>query len=204
MDKIDELSTPPIVGEYYLVPCIMRQSFVEETPDGPDLDWEVNREGEYVPVKKNSNYNRLHLEIYPIINHLHNDRETGQDYYHYHVDYRFIKIYYQDNLRDFPIVKRLREDHIYAKHVRYDLVKRGTVDQTKDYTIEYHPFKCLRTHNYGIAGRVELSKVKHHCITKGKCPHRGYDLSQEVPVDGVITCPLHGLRFDAETKKLLT
>lgn len=30
-----------------------------------------------------------------------------------------------------------------------------------------------------------------------------YDLSQVLPVNGEVTCPLHGLKFDAVTKKLL-
>ena len=36
-----------------------------------------------------------------------------------------------------------------------------------------------------------------------KCPHRGYDLSKEPIVNGVITCPLHNLKFDAITKKII-
>ena len=48
---------------------------------------------------------------------------------------------------------------------------------------------------------ISKSKLKHKCIYKGKCPHRGYDLSQETPINGVITCPLHGLKFDVKTKK---
>jgi nitrite reductase/ring-hydroxylating ferredoxin subunit len=52
---------------------------------------------------------------------------------------------------------------------------------------------------------IKNSKLKHNCIHKGKCPHRGYDLSNEIPNEnGIITCPLHGLQFDKITKKLLT
>ena len=50
---------------------------------------------------------------------------------------------------------------------------------------------------------IKNSKLKHKCIHKGKCPHRGYDLSNVDPIDNQIHCPLHGLIFDAETKKII-
>lgn len=38
---------------------------------------------------------------------------------------------------------------------------------------------------------------------KGKggwvCPHQKASLGSIMPIDGVITCPLHGLKIDAET-----
>ena len=36
-------------------------------------------------------------------------------------------------------------------------------------------------------------------LNKMVCPHRGADLSGIEPEDGLITCPLHGLRFCAKT-----
>lgn len=35
------------------------------------------------------------------------------------------------------------------------------------------------------------------------CPHRGAPLVTIEPVDGVLTCPLHGLRIDAESGTVL-
>ena len=34
------------------------------------------------------------------------------------------------------------------------------------------------------------------------CPHKGADLSRMPVRDGCVTCPLHGLRFDAETGRV--
>jgi len=48
---------------------------------------------------------------------------------------------------------------------------------------------------------ISKSKLKHKCIVKGKCPHRGYYLSQVPEHNGMITCPLHGLKF--KDKKLI-
>jgi len=58
---------------------------------------------------------------------------------------------------------------------------------------------------------IRQSKLKHNCIHKGKCPHRGFDLSNVTPtLEGigrdaieVITCPLHSLKFNATTKQLI-
>ncbi len=35
------------------------------------------------------------------------------------------------------------------------------------------------------------------------CPHRKASLGSIQPVDGIITCPLHGLRIDAASGKVL-
>ena len=36
------------------------------------------------------------------------------------------------------------------------------------------------------------------------CPHRGGPLSEGDVTDGVVTCPLHGARFDLETGAVLS
>ena len=38
----------------------------------------------------------------------------------------------------------------------------------------------------------------------GRCPHRGALLKSMPVKDGVITCPNHGLKFDAQTMKCIT
>ena len=42
------------------------------------------------------------------------------------------------------------------------------------------------------------------CARRGGfiCPHKGFNLSSVPSVDGVITCPLHGLRIDATTGRV--
>lgn len=164
--KIDELKEPPVVGQTYLVPCILK--------------WKTNpKKGE------------RKRECTPIINYLHSDKENGQNYQHYHVDARFIQ---------FLNLTRIKGGKLFdfTTESRYNLI-----DGNKNYEIEYIPLRCQRNVNYGIGGDVSKSKLKHKCITKGKCVHRGYDLSQVVPVDGIIKCPLHGLSYNATTKELI-
>ena len=54
------------------------------------------------------------------------------------------------------------------------------------------PIKRIRDH---YAGR-SLVNGRH-------CPHQHADLQGCTPVDGIIECPLHGLRFDAATGRAL-
>jgi hypothetical protein len=35
------------------------------------------------------------------------------------------------------------------------------------------------------------------------CPHQRFPLGSVAPVEGVLTCPMHGLRIDAETGRVL-
>lgn len=207
MQKIDELKTQPIIGEYYLVPCIIKEKIVE-TYNNINADWEIVDGELFKPIVFTEHVKQLY--IYPIINHLHNDRKTGQDYYHYHIDYRFIKTINKRSL----FAKQITPNHIFTSNPRYNLI-----GDNLEYKIEYHPLRCLTLHNKGIAGAVKIEKLKHKCIYKGKCPHRGYSLLQEVPkresyetiengikhikYGNVITCPLHGLKFNNETKQLI-
>ena len=49
------------------------------------------------------------------------------------------------------------------------------------------------------------SKFRGACLNPANpiCPHKGFDLRGIKPVDGVITCPLHGLRFSSRTGEAL-
>lgn len=194
MEKIDELKTQPIIGEYYLVPCIIKDIEIKkEEKETEDYEnWEIingqldKRKSLIKTVKKK--------EIYPIINHLHSDKENGQEYKHYHIDYRFVEV--DEN----SIPKKLHSKHIFGASNRYNVLA-----ENKTYKIEYHKLKCVRNNNLHITSvlAIKKSKLKHNCIYKGKCPHRGYDLSQEPIINGIITCPLHGLKFDAVTKEII-
>ena len=146
-----------------------------------------------VPCIVNSSKN-LKTEVTPVINHPHNDKENGQEEVHYHVDYRFVK--HKNNDR-FPTV--------INNHSRYRFVTDIRPVKQKDDYIMYFELPVINEEFTGITpvNLIAKSKLKHKCIHKGKCPHRGYDLSQVKPMNGRITCPLHGLEFDNKTKKVL-
>ena len=120
------------------------------------------------------------VTYYPIHLHKHNDIENGQREYHYHVDTRY--------------------------WTEYDVGIRFPLPLEENQKLVYRYMERKRTHEkFPTPIRmIKKSKLKHKCIHKGKCPHRGYDLTNVEPDEnGVITCPLHSLKFDAKTKKLI-
>jgi nitrite reductase/ring-hydroxylating ferredoxin subunit len=198
LQKIDELKTQPIIGQMYLVPCIIKKYYLNNE------NWYINSKNK-LKLRKS-----IRLHIYPIINHLHSDKENGQNYKHYHVDFRFIETGKYNN----PL--KLHSNHEFAPNIRYDLEPKLNIDFEQHYKIEYKELKCIRLNNYGIAGQVKIDKLKNKCIKNNKCPHRGYNLSQEPVVfkklgrnnkggkwQKIIECPLHGLKFNAENKQLI-
>lgn len=119
----------------------------------------------------------------PLIDHLHTDKENGQFEPHYHADTRYRRSDTSGLVRIYP-----HELGIYEFIAYRDVEKISEEWGAKTPT-----------------SFISKSKLKHKCIHKGKCPHRGFDLTNVKPDEnGEIVCPLHSLRFDAKTKKLLT
>lgn len=156
--KVEDIKLPLKVGQYFLVPCIVKRE-----------------------------YERLFIT--PVINHPHNDKENGQHEIHYHADYRFVKHY---NDSSFPTPINNHSAHVYIHKIRPQEKVHGD--------LEYFILPVINESFTGITPVKEIakSKLKHKCIYKGKCPHRGYNLSQVEPINGIITCPLHGLQFNKE------
>ena len=124
--------------------------------------------------------------LVPLIDHPHSDIENGQIAIHYHVDTRY-----------FGEQKHLKNYKVVTNHLR---VTKGV------YKLDYFNLKKNRDKIEAITPVhiIKNSKLKHKCIHKGKCPHRGFDLTNEKPdEDGIITCPLHGLKFDKDSKKII-
>jgi hypothetical protein len=154
------------------------------------------------PLKKGANYlvpcivkeEYGQTYITPVINHPHSDKENGQKEVHYHVDYRFVK---HKNDGNFPTTINKHSTHRYVHNKR---PVKG-----RDGKLEYIVLPMVNEDFTGITPKefIQKTKLKHKCIHKGKCPHRGYNLSQVKANDGKITCPLHGLQFDSESVKLI-
>lgn len=180
LEKVENIKRPLKKGEKFLVPCIVRREQNLE-------DWKLEN-GELSPRYKERIY------ITPIINHVHNDKENGQLENHYHVDYRFIKHKGDGN---FP--------EAINKHSKYRFVEKVRPIDEAESKIEYFVMPVINEDFAGITpvNFIQKSKLKHKCIHKGKCPHRGYDLYQVPSVNGKITCPLHGLEFDEKSGSVL-
>ena len=189
--KVEDIKRPLVLGEILMVPCVYRENWVPYEYTEQDV-W---RDTKDIPnfVKK--------IWITPVIPHLHSDIENGQDFPHYHADFRFIKTTTDILTGEETAIPEYHENHTWGHYVRAfpDLYKY------KDEGLVYFALPVVSLQHKVITGvkLISKSKIKHKCIHKGKCPHRGYDLSQERAVDGVITCPLHGLKFNEKTKELL-
>lgn len=175
VESIEEIKDHPIVGNYYIVPCleyiVNNKEEIEE-----DFLWRDLKNNKY-------KQNKRKLCI-PIINFPHSDSENGQDYIHYHADTRFI-----DNKLFFDLSNE-------------DILRPKKIENSK---VIYRTKLCVHEKIYSITNSIFIknTKLKHKCIYNGKCPHKGYDLSNVIPESNIITCPLHGLKFSKETGILI-
>ncbi len=179
---------PLKLGGRYSVPCF-------ELFTGPDEDelWD--------DTEKRKSYK---VYLIPVYDHPHNDRENGQADIHYHIDTRFKvpnELLYKYKLAPNDIA-RIYDVVEFLKYITKFL---GTTNVWTDNKIKHHKLVCtsLRESVMTPTKYISKSKLKHQCIHRGKCPHRGYDLTQIPPIDGVITCPLHGLKFNSITKEII-
>ncbi len=111
-----------------------------------------------------------HKEYIPIYPNRHNDKESGQNEFHYHVDTRFIS-------RKNIICIRL----------------------SGDFEIHHKSFKCHRKKELASTSPNLVSQSKGvkngYCKNLEFCPHKGFDLRGVSIDNGFKTCPLHGLKI---------
>lgn len=139
------------------------------------INEEVDEQWLWMDLEPHHRQSRRVELVFPLINHPHNDIENGQEETHYHIDFRYPMSPPTYSRVDLPL-----------KH---------------NQKLEYRMLSKIKDKHSHIThiNLISKSKLKHKCIHKGKCPHRGYDLSNEIPDEnGIITCPLHGLKFDTK------
>jgi nitrite reductase/ring-hydroxylating ferredoxin subunit len=177
MERITSLAEPPVVGRYYLVPTVLYPWHNIKRP------WPV-----FLPK--------------------HNDAEhLNFSSPHYHVDPRFV------GKQAFEWAAMGPRDSL-ASFQASPLCSRdwGREDGTQPHPpVVWRKLQCKRTHlpyRFAdlIAKKLEPAFVGRQCKrarTGWVCPHKNVPLGSFASVDGVITCPLHGLRVDAETGVVL-
>lgn len=169
MMRADRVTVPLEVGRYYLVPVVRAKWHYIES------DW-------------------------PVMGPLHADVEFFNfQAEHYHVDGRFftkeqIEIAESDwrplaadvqavPLHAYPGDPALPKPALAKRRCRFPQLPYEHGDKK--------PIQDLRKHYAG----AQCPRGKSGWI----CPHRKVSLGSVASIDGVITCPLHGLRFDAAT-----
>src|SRR5258708_5362853 len=137
------------------------------------------------------------LADWPVVGPLHEDREFFRfELDHYHVDPRFLPRRMKDGVVDRAFSAPLCIPPLPPAMMK----RRKCVRSHVDYFLPYFgrdtsPVDVLRKH---FAGQ-QCAAGKGGWI----CPHRKASLGSIQPVDGIITCPLHGLRIDAATGQVL-
>lgn len=131
---------------------------------------------------------RNQLPHIPVLGPIHDDRLPGlkfDDGVNAHVDHRFT-----------------------------DIFQHAIIEQWLDEeTFDYRPFTCItsgfaenRPDYTSVHGRLAFQKLCEHKLVDSckRCPHQGTYLGNVQPDrNGVVTCPAHGLRFDAEHGNLV-
>lgn len=170
---LSELREPPVVGRYYMVPTI-HGALLEITDD------------------------------WPVLGALHHDRGGPLNFphNHYHVDARFLTAGQERKLRPWasgslvgePIERVVSGWVIH--NLRWNCIGRPPLARKR----------CRReSWNYAAGHMLAIQRLREErgdpvepirrADGRLLCPHRKADLSQFPPdQDGIVTCPLHGLR----------
>ena len=142
-----------------------------------------------------------------VLGPLHEDKEViGFDEQHYHLHPQFNSDVILNAFRGVPDVFSMPLTEVKG-------VKGYGVPDVPLGPVVYRRRKCMREMPaYPRYAPPWLSKLESWMATKGKpridvkhpiCPHRGADLSKVPVVDGCVTCPLHGLKWNASTGELV-
>lgn len=145
----------------------------------------------------------LRMDYWPVLGPMHEDKEViGFPLSHYHYDFRFF------NSDQWAYALRYtRGGALHGAVMCHNL----NYPEAKPGPITFRRRKCQRKYPefpFGKAERgwlPELREKYQASIMKDlTCPHKGASL-RGLPIDeaGCITCPLHGLKWNVESGKLV-
>lgn len=199
---VTRLKEAPVVGKWYRVPAIrFDRTMGASRPHEKGQDrWPVS----YLPK----------VLWWPVMGRMHDDVDHFDFHHkHYHIDLRFVGNRHlaqagQDWGIDDPKQAKLACLSTSPLHGRHG---QGGLNHLAKPVLM--PFRMMRDHQpwmYHDRPRMQdfqdaLSGQKcRHSKAGWVCPHRGYPLGQVTPdANGVVTCPLHGLRINAQTGMVL-
>jgi len=175
IQRVSELTSGPIVGKYYLVPCVQTFNGLWWPIIGPK-----HEDAEYI----NFPHQHYHYDLrffgarqltYTQANNYKSLRDKG-------VRYALLMIALEGKLKDGITEKRLR-------------CKRPM----PSFPIA-HPVTAQQTTWFPKLEEAYKDK-KLTCL---RCPHRGLPLNGLPVKDGKVICPGHGLQFNIETGELVS
>ena len=180
IEPVAELKHAPIVGKFYLVPAIHMARYIDYGP----LWW-------------------------PTHGHRHDDAEFFDfPHQHYHVDQRFLTNRHIRQLGNFESINGMGPiERSFAGPItgRYAHVPKMKDSMQMPPDPVLRKMKCIREMPDMPFPFFGTKLHAHYAGTVAKrgrlglvCPHRQYPLGQcKVDENGIITCPLHGLRIRA-------
>lgn len=180
VQRIDELTEPPRIGETYLVPCVQVKL---EHSRGPCFG--------------------VRIGWWPVIEPEHEDAEfINFPHQHWHFDSRFLTV---EQMRN-----RCQRQALH----KLDFILTFPLTNHDDHIAPpvLMPRRCRREQIIWRTPLPALPRLERHLLASGHgklkgckvCPHRGFPLaSMPVEADGGVTCPGHGLRWNAQTGDLL-
>jgi hypothetical protein len=181
LPRADKLKEPPTVGRYYMVPAVFWNRGGGRNHDDP-----------------------VGAMWWPVWGIKHNDKEFFNfTELHYHIDPRFLKRQHWRTFSDF-------RGSLLADVQAWPLSARRAPEGPPRPTLR--KFRCSLAHaewkHHDATTVVDLNQhYAEQQAPKGKrgfvCPHRHFALGSIKAIDGVVTCPLHGLRIDASTGQCL-
>ena len=157
--------------------------------------------GEYYEVKCVLAYRRYGTFWMPVFSDSHKDGIYGLDIEHFHVDWRFVR------KEVIEIDKKIMGEN--------DFYGRQNKDKAENYSAilkreiigepEYMRWKYLR--HFSLPEDMLFHKLRDkmkNCKMKEMiCPHHGANLISCLAINGVVTCPQHGLKWNVETGELI-
>ena len=147
----------------------------------------------------------------------HEDREfIGFRHYHYHVDWRFLNRAQREKasgpdrmppVYNIPISIIVLSDNPYQTAMLTDRPKDdplrhqyARIKKRRCHGLPWPPSEQFRNAKWY---EKLMSAYREQQLKPGQiCPHRGAELAGIPPQNGIITCPMHGLRWHADTGRL--
>jgi len=177
---IEGLTSPPVIGETYVVPCVLGQVYNIGPHLIPLAWWPVilpsHQDTKYLP-KFRTNWKDVD-GVWTEIEETYYE-ENKNDNIHIHADPRFAP---EENYMPYEI--KNQDWHTIL---------------TQESEIEYREMICLRDmpvqRLFTGFGKKFVEDHKGKKVKCGRCPHKGVVLSSMPVIHGIITCPAHGLRF---------
>ena len=142
------------------------------------------------------------FDWWPVLGPMHEDSKIiGFRWDHYHVDHRFLTVKQFAATVLYTRYRGMAPTFSQPIHQMREEENLHTVGWPQLPTIKRK--RCLRAWPSYPTSTPWMRRLEDHyeCarMKKGLCPHQGAPLAGLEVVDGVVTCPLHGLRWNVET-----